>query len=34
MDRFLKYDHRSAVVAINTGDETVSGPILDFIRAR
>ena len=31
--RFLQYDHISSVAAINTGDETISGPILDFIRA-
>jgi acetyl esterase len=30
--RFLQYDHISSVAAINTGDETVSGSILDFIR--
>jgi acetyl esterase len=29
--RFLQYDHISSVAAINTGDETISGPILDFI---
>ena len=34
MYRFLNHDHLSAVVAINTGDESVSTPILDFIRAR
>lgn len=34
MYRFLNYDHLSAVVAINTGDETVSKPILDFVLAR
>lgn len=34
MYRFLNYDHLSAVVAFNTGDETVSAPILDFVRAR
>lgn len=33
MYRFLNHDHISAVTAINTGDETVSGPVLDFIRA-
>jgi acetyl esterase len=31
--RFLGYDHISSVAAINTGDETISAPILDFIRA-
>jgi hypothetical protein len=34
MYRFLQYDHISAPVAINTGDETISAPLLDFIRAR
>jgi acetyl esterase len=34
MYRFLNYDHMSSVVAINTGDETVSAPLLAFIRAR
>jgi len=34
MYRFLMHDHISAVAAINTGDESVSGPILDFVRAR
>jgi len=32
--RFLQYDHISAPAAINTGDETISAPLLDFIRAR
>ena len=34
MYRFLKYDHISAPASINLGDETVAGPVLDFIRAR
>lgn len=34
MYRFLKYDHISAPTSINTGDETISKPLLDFIRAR
>jgi acetyl esterase len=34
MYRFLMHDHISAPSAINTGDETVSTPLLNFIRAR
>lgn len=34
MYRFLMYDHISAPTAINTGDESISAPLLDFIRAR
>jgi triacylglycerol lipase len=34
MYRFLMHDHISSVAAINTGDESVSGPLLEFIRAR
>jgi acetyl esterase len=34
MYRFLMHDHISAPTAINTGDETVSTPLLNFIRAR
>jgi triacylglycerol lipase len=31
--RFLQYDHISSVAAINTGDETISAPILEFIHS-
>ena len=34
MYRFLMHDHISAPTGINTGDETVSMPLLNFIRAR
>jgi triacylglycerol lipase len=34
MYRFLMHDHISAPTAIDTGDESVSAPLLDFIRAR
>jgi hypothetical protein len=34
MYRFLMHDHISAPAAINTGDESVSLPLLNFIRAR
>ncbi len=34
MYRFLMHDHISAPAGINTGDESVSAPLLDFIRAR
>jgi triacylglycerol lipase len=33
MYRFLMHDHISAPAAINTGDESVSAPLLNFIRA-
>jgi hypothetical protein len=34
MYRFLMHDHISAPTGINTGDETVSTPLLNFVRAR
>jgi hypothetical protein len=34
MYRFLRHDHISAPAAINTGDESISLPLLNFIRAR
>jgi acetyl esterase len=34
MYRFLMHDHISAPAAINTGDESVSTPLLNFIKAR
>jgi len=34
MYRFLMHDHISAPAAINTGDESVSTPLLDYIKAR
>jgi hypothetical protein len=34
MYRFLMHDHISAPTGINTGDESVSTPLLNFIKAR
>lgn len=33
LNRVSGHDHLSQVFSINTGDETLSGPVLDFIRA-